>query len=143
MPSRTSKEYSRMYYMVNREKILEKQRVYMEANREALRERARKWYKEHKPHRLSRARSNRLKRVYGLDSKEWDALFATQKNRCAVCETSNPGPHWHTDHKHDTGEVRGILCHNCNLAIGHARENPDILRKLIDYLTGTLRKGGE
>jgi hypothetical protein len=39
------------------------------------------------------------------------------------------------DHNHETGEVRGILCLKCNLVLGHARENTDILYKAIVYLS--------
>jgi len=39
------------------------------------------------------------------------------------------------DHVHDnTQRVRGLLCNHCNLAIGHARDNPEILRALADYV---------
>jgi len=39
------------------------------------------------------------------------------------------------DHVHDnTKRVRGVLCNSCNLTIGHARENPEILRSLADYI---------
>ncbi len=40
------------------------------------------------------------------------------------------------DHDHTTGEVRGLLCHNCNRAIGLLREDPERLRRAIEYLEG-------
>ncbi len=39
------------------------------------------------------------------------------------------------DHCHITGMLRGILCHNCNLVIGHAKDNIEILQKAVKYLT--------
>lgn len=40
------------------------------------------------------------------------------------------------DHCHQTGEFRGWLCDTCNLLLGKARDNPELLRKLADYLEG-------
>jgi len=38
------------------------------------------------------------------------------------------------DHCHSSGKVRGLLCHNCNVMIGHARDNVSILETAIEYL---------
>ena len=40
----------------------------------------------------------------------------------------------HVDHDHMTGEVRGVLCFNCNQALGNARDDIVVLQGLIDYL---------
>lgn len=38
------------------------------------------------------------------------------------------------DHDHETGLVRGLLCHHCNTLIGHAEDDPAILRDAARYL---------
>jgi hypothetical protein len=38
------------------------------------------------------------------------------------------------DHNHETGEVRELLCGDCNTAIGMAKEDPEILQAMISYL---------
>lgn len=38
------------------------------------------------------------------------------------------------DHCHDSEKFRGWICDNCNKALGHARDNPETLRKLAEYL---------
>jgi hypothetical protein len=81
------------------------------------------------------------RRKYGLGVGEWDAIFERQGRRCLICGTDRPaGKHmrvpWHTDHDHATGALRGILCINCNLMLGYARDDQSILEKAIDYLNG-------
>lgn len=77
-------------------------------------------------------------RRYGITKIQFDAMLATQGNCCAVCMTPNPGwKHgWAVDHCHTTNAVRGLLCHNCNVALGHAKENIVTLRAMIRYLGG-------
>jgi len=41
------------------------------------------------------------------------------------------------DHDHSTGMFRGWLCTHCNSALGHARDNPDVLVKLAEYVRAT------
>lgn len=43
------------------------------------------------------------------------------------------------DHDHRTGQVRGVLCHFCNLAVGQAGDDPVVLRALADYLDAAMR----
>jgi hypothetical protein len=54
-----------------------------------------------------------------------------QDGLCAVCHRSDPE---HVDHDHTTGEVRGMLCFNCNQALGNVRDDLVVLRSLIGYL---------
>jgi len=41
---------------------------------------------------------------------------------------------WHVDHNHTTGKVRGILCQQCNQAIGLFKDNIFIIEKAAEYL---------
>jgi len=38
------------------------------------------------------------------------------------------------DHDHATGQIRGLLCNNCNRAIGLLKDNPQTLRQAAAYL---------
>lgn len=40
----------------------------------------------------------------------------------------------HVDHDHDTGEVRGLLCVNCNTGLGFFFDNVSFIKKGIKYL---------
>lgn len=86
-------------------------------------------------------RSSVLRTKYGLTSSQFEAMFESQGRRCAnlECGATEPGGRWrgcgwHVDHCHDTGRVRGILCHSCNVGIGHFRNDPARLRAAADYL---------
>lgn len=79
------------------------------------------------------ARNNRLKREYGIDVAEFDRVAATQGGRCLTCHIV-PDEVLHVDHCHKTGRVRGLLCNNCNRALGMVKDDPAIARALADYL---------
>lgn len=86
--------------------------------------------------RLEQMRDYNYNRVYKISAVDRDAKFEKQQRKCAVCRTDAPGSKngWHLDHCHTTGIIRGILCHHCNLALGHAKDNPILLRQLADYI---------
>jgi len=77
----------------------------------------------------------KLYRLHRLTKDEYEELVRKQKGVCAICEQP-PRTRLCVDHNHITGEVRGLLCHRCNSAIGHAQDDVTILRKMIRYLEG-------
>ena len=66
-------------------------------------------------------------------------LLAKQGGGCAICGAkSNPsGKALCLDHDHKTGEIRGILCHNCNTGLGRFQDTLSVLEKAVSYLKGT------
>jgi hypothetical protein len=77
-----------------------------------------------------------LKKTFGISIEEYNRIFELQNGCCAIC-----GKHQseltHTlcvDHNHNTGEVRGLLCSNCNVGIGSFHENIEVLHSAIDYI---------
>lgn len=59
-------------------------------------------------------------------------MIAEQGGRCAICESQDKI--LFVDHCHDSNKIRAALCMSCNTALGHAADNPKILRKMADYL---------
>ena len=89
-----------------------------------------KWADGHRSPSVN-AKSRRdahLKHRYGITGAEYDALLAAQDGKCAVCKQppgANVRAHWGgklcVDHCHETNTVRGLLCNDCNLAVGYAK----------------------
>lgn len=76
-----------------------------------------------------------LKANYGISIGDYEALVASQGGECAICGGAfTQRKRTHVDHCHETGRVRGVLCENCNRAIGLLQDRPDIARAAADYL---------
>lgn len=70
---------------------------------------------------------------YNLTAGQYRLLLDSQNNKCASCSdllADKPC----VDHNHQTNNVRGILCHKCNKALGFFKENVDTMEKAIRYL---------
>lgn len=105
-------------------------------------------YRAKNRERLSTQRKeNRLLAAYGITLGEYENMVQAQGGICALCnEEPRPngrlGPALVIDHDHETGQVRGLLCHHCNVALGHLRDDSDLLRKAIKYLEGSNGQEG-
>ena len=97
-------------------------------------------------HRIRANTRSKLLRKYGLTPEAYDSMLKGQDYRCKICRTDKARPRctrqafrtFAVDHNHETGEVRGLLCNNCNAMLGLAADNPIILLKAIQYLKGKL-----
>lgn len=87
-------------------------------------------------------RSRYLERNYGITVDEYAAYLQEQDARCKICQGAGFTMAEHhnvklvVDHCHTTGEVRGLLCHNCNRALGLLKDDTEVLTRAIDYLKG-------
>jgi len=91
-------------------------------------------------HRRARNREAR----FGVTPGQFAALLDQQGGCCAICGTTDPGKRdWNVDHDHGCcpgrgntcGQcVRGLLCGKCNLMIGGANDDPNILIAAARYL---------
>lgn len=78
-----------------------------------------------------------LRNKYNLTVEEFNELLASQDGKCAICRTDEwpgNGHRPHVDHCHSTNKVRGALCHDCNLGLGHFKDRIDLLEAAIAYL---------
>lgn len=114
-----------------RNKELYSQRT--EEQKEKLRLNAKDW----RARNPSVTKAQRLKGKYKLTMEEFQALLAKQSEVCAICKTDNWGGRSnnpHVDHDHLSGEVRGLLCTNCNVGLGRFKDSSTFLRSAADYL---------
>lgn len=77
-----------------------------------------------------------LKRGYGMTVEEYNLKLEHQGNKCAICpaERSICGRRLAVDHNKQTGTIRGLLCNECNTALGLLKENPKLFLACIEYL---------
>ncbi|WP_329520567.1 endonuclease VII domain-containing protein [Spirillospora sp. NBC_01491] len=73
-----------------------------------------------------------LKKTYGLTRGELDGMLAAQGGLCRICRRSAAV---HVDHDHKTGEVRGVLCFKCNVALGQLDDDPERMSRAVEYVS--------
>jgi hypothetical protein len=76
-------------------------------------------------------------RKYGLAPGEYDSILEKQGGGCAICKQPCARERrLSVDHCHSTRRVRGLLCQNCNAAIGMLKDDAALLFRAIEYLSG-------
>jgi hypothetical protein len=92
-----------------------------------------------------KAKELSLRKNYGIGVKEWDIMFKNQNGVCKICGKPETALNkklgiafsLSVDHCHETGEVRGLLCGACNMAIGGLMHDVDLMQKALDYCRTT------
>jgi hypothetical protein len=111
------RERAKKYYWQNKEKCNERNRTY--------------YYKNIIEQRLKR-RCNRN----NITVEQYNERFSGHDGNCDICGINQKDltRALFIDHDHKTGKLRGLLCHNCNVLLGHAFDNLDILVAAYSYL---------
>lgn len=111
----SKKEYNRLYRLANREKLSADLKEWSKNNPLAV-----KGYV--------------LKRRYGVTVEQYNTLFEKQNGCCAICTAhqSQFKKALHLDHCHKTDKIRGLLCVNCNTALGHLKESTGMVQQAIE-----------
>lgn len=144
-----NKLYAKKYWATHRDYYRALNRAYHIAHREEDRAKAKVYHATHleenkiyrKKHRAAR-RAYELQKSYGLSKEKFDALITAQGGGCATCGKADWGPRGPVvDHDHLTGKVRGVLCSNCNKALGFIKDDSKIVKAMGDYLKKFSGKG--
>jgi hypothetical protein len=105
------------------------ERLRREANKDVLNARRRATYT---PELM---RDRRLRYAYGITLADERAMREDQGNACAICAIDTK---LHVDHDHGNGQVRGLLCSNCNNGLGRFKDRPEVLEMAAAYLRRAL-----
>ena len=125
-------------------KLDRKTKRYYEKNKEACKERtknhlscktAREKYRN-KPETKQRIRNQKLLENYGITNQDYEKMLEDQHFCCVGCglHQNELSKKLNVDHDHKTGTIRGLLCGNCNRALGLVKDNVETLVKLKKYL---------
>lgn len=102
------------------------------ANREKAFAGSQAWAEANPDKKQEIGERSRLKK-YGLTLEQYHSMLQAQEGRCHICKELF-GTLIHIDHDHQSGAVRGLLCHKCNVGLGHFRDDPELLRAAAIYL---------
>jgi Recombination endonuclease VII len=112
-------------------------RKWYEANKEFEAVRGKEYYqragKEKKLESYPERRKRILKSRYGITLEQFDELYNKQFGKCAICQQTYHST-LHIDHDHSDGKIRGLLCNNCNLGLGHFKDSSELLENASKYL---------
>ena len=115
--------YHREYYMSH--KYIETRKDYYLENKEKYSESSKRWYSNPINKIL------RLEKIHGINYQQ---ILEDQDGKCPICLYPLEGTRTHIDHNHITGQVRGILHHQCNTSLGVFKDDPEILDRAASYL---------
>lgn len=86
--------------------------------------------------RKRKQRNAKLLRDFGITIEQYEDILSSQDHKCAICgktEEDNKKS-LAVDHCHETLRIRGLLCNNCNVAIGFLGDSIEKAMKSIEYL---------
>lgn len=142
-------EASRAWKKRNKEATKAYAKIWNEANKELCQELNRK-FKANNPEKIKQYqksfktknpnyfKNKHLEYSYGIPLDEYDRMYSNQHGRCCICGKHSDETHrkrLFVDHCHKTGKIRGLLCQQCNTALGMASDDIDILCAMIGYLS--------
>lgn len=139
-------QYMREYYAKNKEKAKERRKVWYEKNKIIHLENTREYHHKNREliskkrkEKLQKDptiyRRRRLRKKYGITHEQFLKMSETQGNKCAACLRRTILV---VDHCHETGKIRGLLCNQCNTAIGLLKESRQRMEALIRYVERPL-----
>lgn len=97
----------------------------------------RRWIRKPENRRVLRSRT--LMHKYGITIEQLEGLLAAQGEKCAICKSTivlgaTDNAKVCVDHCHESGDVRGLLCHPCNAGLGYFRDDQERLSAAAAYV---------
>ncbi len=117
-----------------------REKIVVKENDESTKEYKARYQREYRKLHPEKMKGYHLKQYFGLPQDEYEALCEKYSNLCAICKRPERNKRLGeayslaVDHDHATGKVRGLLCANCNRALGLLEDNPSFFQAAIEYL---------
>ncbi len=102
-----------------------------------------KYYKDNPDKKAEKVRMNSYYRPnwkrHNITKERYEELFALYLGKCHACQ-NNDGNNIDHDHACCEGSfscgkcIRGVLCSQCNTALGLVKDSKEVLQRLIKYL---------
>lgn len=83
-------------------------------------------------------RARYLWKQYRLTPEKFRSLLEEQNYQCKICTDPINEETARLDHCHQTNDRRGLLCHHCNVGLGHFKEDPCILEAAKTYILSNV-----
>lgn len=114
-------------------------------NSEEKKEYAKNWARMDREENPLKYKDASLRKTYGIGIEEYKQMQDAQNNKCVICKREETALNPRTkkprdlavDHCHVSGEVRGLLCTECNRGLGGFKDDIELLEKAILYLKST------
>jgi len=104
-------------------------------------EKYKEWVQKSKKKHWKKNSVHESLRQLGITLDVYESLLGKHQNLCAICgneetrKSRNGGIcRLAIDHCHDSGKIRGLLCHGCNTGLGKFKDNINLLESAIQYL---------
>lgn len=92
----------------------------------------------HRPHVKKQRQEYAMKYYYGVTIEQKKEMWLKQNKKCLICKKNIEWEDSRLDHDHVSRKVRGILCDDCNLLLGHSFDKIEILKAATQYLKNNL-----
>lgn len=76
---------------------------------------------------------------FGMTPEDYWEMFDRQNGRCAICRALPGWKRLAVDHDHETSDVRGLLCSQCNTGLGFFKDDPELVAEALSYLRANYR----
>lgn len=93
----------------------------------------RRLYYERYPDKKRLYKERQIAKTYGLSLDEYEVLLKKANHCCEACGRTPNKKRLAIDHCHDSERLRGVLCDQCNLALGLLGDGPEGVKQLLDY----------
>lgn len=90
--------------------------------------------------RKEQMRNNGYMNKYGITSEVVDVMIEEQKGCCYICGAKPRSYILRVDHCHKTGNIRAMLCNNCNMGLGMFGDNIEAMKKAIKHLMENINE---